>query len=527
MAGVIAAGSPHTAEAGERILKVGGNAVDAAVAAAFTSFVSEVTVVNLGGGGFANVHVPGDAGGRVLTYDFFSDMPSGTMSPNLDFYEITIDFGDAVQPFFIGRGSSAVPGSVAGLCRLARDHGSLPLSDLLQPAVDLARNGYAVSPLQEKIFQMLGSIFSATPESRKIFQPQGHLLRAGEHVSFPQLAESLALLGRHGVDWFYKGEMARLLVADHQTHGGLITAEDLANYQVHVREPLRVSYHGSEIFLPPPPSTGGVLIAFAMHLMQSLSFKDQVPGNTNHIEALANVMWFTSAARKHWEADHRSTAAKLKHFLSDAFIDPYIRQLHDVLSGQPLPRTVLEGKGPRNTTHISAVDDSGLTVAITTSAGEGAGYLLGESGVMMNNMLGEHDLNPNGFHRHSPGARLNSMMSPAVVLREGKPMMAVGSAGSNRLRSAIMQTISGVLDFDLTFADSIERSRVHFEDGVLHLEGPLENPPVAELAERGFKVNLWRDHSLFFGGAQAAGSYHGKLAGAADPRRNGAVRYVF
>ena len=254
--GIIAAGAADTVAAGAEILEMGGNAIDAAVAATFASYVSEIVLVNICGGGIATVHLA--ESDRNIVYDFFGDMPSGVYDPQqADFKEIIIDFGVTQQSFFIGRASVAVPGVVAGLCTLAAEHGTLPLSILLKPAIRLAQEGIVLSKEFGYMSQILVDIFMDTPESAAIHAPNGQIAGAGERLYNPQLAQTLFQLGQFGKDYFYKGAIAEKIIADQEQNGGLITQTDLANYQVYQLDPITIPYKGYTILAPPPSSVGG------------------------------------------------------------------------------------------------------------------------------------------------------------------------------------------------------------------------------------------------------------------------------
>jgi gamma-glutamyltranspeptidase/glutathione hydrolase len=527
MRGVIAAGDPQTAAAGAAILEMGGNAVDAAVAAAFVSFVAEAALVNIGGGGVALIVEGGRPdSGQATAYDFFGTMPSGHLGGGADFREILVDFGPEQQPFYIGRASVAVPGVVAGLCAMAEARGTLPLLQLLEPAIQLAREGAILSKALAYVLDILTPIFTDTPESAAIFAPNGHVYRAGDRMVFPALAETLARLGHEGPDLFYTGAVGQAIVADQQVHGGLITPDDLASYQVRQVAPIRLDYRGYTVLLPPPPSSGGVLIAFALKLLEAMDVASLFYASFEHVRLLAEVMRLTNVARQTWETSQGPDAIRVQQFLSDEHIAEYRHELVAVLKGRS-PLTEPEfAAGSRDTTHISVVDSQGLVVSVTSSAGENAGFMVGDTGVCLNNMLGEIDLHPNGFHRLPSGARLTTMMSPVVVLREGEPVLAVGSGGSNRLRSAIMQVISNVIDFGMPLADAIDAPRVHFEADLLQVEGGILDSVVSELKRAGYRVNHWPGRNMFFGGAHAVAQQGGKLVAAGDRRRGGSVAVV-
>jgi gamma-glutamyltranspeptidase/glutathione hydrolase len=515
------------------MLKMGGNAVDAAVAATFASFIAEVALgVNVGGGGIALVvdckarREDGHWSEEATVYDFFSNMPSGQMSDDSDFRNIMVDFGPEQQPFYIGRASAAVPGVVAGLCTMAQAQGTLPLAKLLEPAVRLARDGAVLSEALAYVMDILTPIFTDTPQSAAIFAPDGRVYKAGERMILPALAATLERLGEEGPDLFYTDAIAQAIVEDQCAHGGLITAGDLASYQVREVPPIRLGYRGFSVLLPPPASSGGVLIAFALKLLETVDVASLTPASIEHLRLLAEVMRLTNMARSTWEASQGSDTLRTRQFLSDKHITNYRRELRAILNGKSYPPDPEIGAWRGNTTHISVVDSQGMVISVTTSAGEYAGFVVGDSGVCLNNMLGELDLHPQGFHRLPPGVRLTTMMSPVVVLREGEPVLALGSGGSNRLRSAIVQVISNVIDFCMPLADAIDAPRVHFEAGVLQVEGGITDSVVTELDRAGYQVNHWPGRNMFFGGTHAVAQQNGKLIAAGDKRRGGSVVIV-
>jgi gamma-glutamyltranspeptidase/glutathione hydrolase len=507
------------------MLEIGGNAVDAAVAATFASFVAEAALVNIGGGGIAMI-VGGDGLEEATVYDFFSTMPSGRLGENADFREILVDFGPEQQPFYIGRASSAVPGVVAGLCAMAQAHGRLPLAKLLEPAARLAREGAVLSEALAYVLDILTPIFTDTPGLAAAFAPRGHVFRAGERMAFPALAETLERLGQEGPDLFYTGALGQAIVEDQRAHGGLITADDLASYQVRRVRPIRLDYRGYSVLLPPPASTGGVLIAFALKLLETVDVATLSYASHQHVRLLAEVMRLTNLARPSWETSRRPNTTRIEDFLSAQHVSGYQSELLELLNGKPASLDPGLRGGPSATTHISVVDGQGTIVGVTTSAGENAGYVVGETGVCLNNILGEIDLHPQGFHRLPPGTRLTTMMSPVVVLCDGEPMLAVGSGGSNRLRSAITQVISNVVDFGMPLAEAIDAARVHFEGDLLQVEGGISESVVRGLEGAGYRVNHWPGRNMLFGGAHAVARQNGELVAAGDRRRGGSVAVV-
>lgn len=520
MYGAIAAGDSQTAAAGAAMFRYGGNAVDAAVAAAFASFVAEPSIVSIGGGGIATLV---DGTGHPIMYDFFSDMPSGRLADNADFRQVIVDFGTTQQPFHIGRASAAVPGVVAGLCRIAEEHATLPLATLLEPAIRYAREGITLSPQMAYAYTLLRPILSDTPGLAALFFPDGRTLAAGDPLRFPQLANTLEQLGQRGVDLFYQGEVAQAIVADQAQHGGLITAQDLAGYRVHSSPPIQLEYRGYTILLPPPSSVGGVLIAFALKLLSSIEIARWGHNDSTHLRILAEVMRLTNIARAEWESSTGAIGTRLASFLGEEYLARFRAELHAILHGAKPPTEPQLSGGPNDTTHLSTADGEGRMVSITTSAGEFAGFVVGETGIVLNNMLGELDLHPQGFHQLPPATRLSTMMTPIVVLRDGVPVLAAGSGGSSRIRSAITQVVSNIIDFAMSPADAVRAPRVHFEAGVLQSEGGVSAQVVAELQHIGYRTNHWPGDNLFFGGAHIVARQDGRLIPVGDHRRGGAV----
>jgi len=519
MSGVIAAGNSYTANAGAEILRQGGNAVDAAVAAAFVSCLAEPALVCLGGSGVAQVFDSGTGQGKV--YDFFSNMPgidSEGGSGIIDFRRVQVDFGVAQQVFFIGRASVAVPGLIAGLCKMLEEAGTFSLPAVLAPAIELARSGVPLDQQQAHMVQLISSILRDTRSMAEVFAPGGKLIQQGDLVRFPNLAETLEQLAQEGPHLFYRGKIAQTIVIDQLRAGGFITSRDLEDYQVHSTQAITVPYRGYSLLLPPPSSAGGVLIAFALRLLEVQSLTGVTPLGPDHIRLLAEVMRLTNIARVEWE-EARYLPGALERFLSDSYLDSYQQKLQNALDGNPTSEPQ-HPPSPPNTTHISVADGNGMVVSLTHSGGENAGFVLGKTGVTLNNMLGEMDLHPKGFHTLAPGERLQTMMSPVIVLKDGQPVLALGSGGSNRLRTAILQVISHRIDFGMSLEEAVNAPRVHFEDNVLQLEKGIE-AKVAFALERLYEVNRWMERSMFFGGVHAVCKQGDDWVAVGDSRRGG------
>jgi gamma-glutamyltranspeptidase/glutathione hydrolase len=495
--GVVAAGHPLTAEAGAQALREGGSAVDAAISAVLTSFVTESPLTGLGAGGFMLIHDPRrEAAERDVLVDFFvaaGGLDGAERSSEL--IPIDVDFGDQTQVFHVGAASCGVPGTPAGIEWVSNRYGSMPLAALAYPAIRLAREGVGVLPMQAYLFEILAPILTATDEGAALYAPEGSILREGDTFRFPELADALERLAADGAKPFYSGEVGGAIADWVRDRGGTLGLADMEAYGPIEREPVRAGFRGAEVLTNPPPSSGGILIAYALNVLERL-------GGHLEVEALVAA---TEAANE------RRTAE-------------FAEGLHD----EGYVRGFFDDERLGSTTHIAALDDAGVCASVTCSNGTGSGEIVPGTGVHVNNMLGEEDLNPGGFHRIPPGRRVSSMMAPTVALRDGEVVLGLGSAGSNRIRSAILGTVVRVLEEGLDADEAVRAPRVHFEAGVVQAEPGVDEEGLDRLEARGLPVVRWRRESLYFGGVQAVARdpRDGSLSGGGDPRRGGAVVFA-
>ncbi len=488
--GVVAGGHPATAEAGTWALREGGNAVDAAIAAVLASVVTESPLTGLGAGGFMLVHTPG---GDATLLDFFVSAGGSDGADRASELEpVVIDFGDTTQVFNIGPASCGVPGVPSGLAAAAERFGSMPLADLVVPAVGLAREGAEITSQHAYLFEILAPILAREPAGAAVYAPDGRMLASGERVVFAELAETLERLGADGPEPFYRGDIGAAIAATVRGRGGTLGRADLESYETVIRDPVRARFGDCEILTNPPPSSGGVLIAYALELL------GRGGGATDPV-SVVDVM-------------RRAQEARTREFLEGLYEPGFeARFLADRLG---------------STTHITALDGDGGCASVTCSNGSGSGVFVAGTGIQLNNMLGEEDLNPFGFHATGPGRRMPSMMSPTVALREGELVLGLGSGGSNRIRSAITQTILRYLGDGLDLTAAVRAPRIHFEAGTVHAEPGIDPAALDRLESQGYAVVRWRDRSLFFGGVHAVAAGHGRSEAAGDPRRGGAVSFA-
>jgi gamma-glutamyltranspeptidase / glutathione hydrolase len=505
--GVVAAGHPLTAEAGARVLREGGNAVDAAVGAMLTSFAAEQLLTGLGAGGYMLV---AGAGERPTLLDFFVEAPTnrqdtgaesvteGEGPPPAELRAVDVSFGDAAQVFHIGPASCGVYGTPAGVCAAMKRWGSMPLEQLTAPAGRLAREGVELNGGQAYIAKILADLLTSMPECAALWAPDGHVLGQGELLRNPELGEALLRLGEEGAEPFYRGDIAARVCDWLRAHGGALREENLAGYEAVEREPVSVRYRDREVLTNPPPSAGGTLLAYALALLDR---GPAPPGLSGVVEAMA-------------AAQGERTPEFVEGLGEEGFLERFL------------------ARNLGSTTHISVLDAEGRACSVTCSNGEGSGVVVPGTGIHLNNVMGEQDLNPLGFDRHPTGRRMPSMMAPTVVMRDNEVELVLGSAGSNRIRSALLQTIVGVADHGLGARAAVDAPRVHIEDGTLYTEPGID---LGSLADRDATLGTaagdiaevveFHDLNLFFGGVQAVLRRDDAIEGAGDPRRGGvAVR---
>lgn len=497
--GAVACGHPEVAKAATLILEAGGNAFDAIIAAQFSACVVEPVLTSLGGGGYL---LACPVGTEPRMFDFFVQTPRCKRAQDVDFYPIDADFGGVTQEFHIGLGSAATPGTVLGAFTVHESLGSLPIEEILAPAIEQARNGVVTTEMQAYIFSVVSPIYCATAEAKRaFFAANGELPRQGDVFRRPVLADTLSALASEGAALFYRGEIGAA-IAEVSREGGHLTREDLEHYQVVVRKPLSFNYRGASVLTNPPPSFGGILIAFALTLLADI--EPEKFGSIEHLSILNKVMSLTRKARLDKAASGE---------LNDSLLDPdYLSRYRDEVLAHPATS--------RGTTHISVVDRQGNMASMSLSNGEGCGAMVPGTGFMLNNMLGEEDINPDGFGLWPVNQRMASMMAPTVVSWENQ-RVALGTGGSNRIRSAIMQVVSNLVDFDMSIQEAIESPRIHHENDELDVEAGFNNNVVDQLETQVNRLKRWQDRSLFFGGVHAVQTVDDQFFATGDSRRGG------
>ncbi len=495
----VASGHSLVTQAAWQVMSEGGNAFDAAVAAGFVGAVAEPALTSLGGGGFLLAR-PADS--PEILFDFFVDTPGkglAAKSFNPHFFPVTVEFPGSSQVFNIGLGSVAVPGNLKGLLHVHSRLGRMDLADVLAPAEAYARDGVRLNSHQAYFLSLLEPIMLFSDYGKEIFSPDGQYLQEGQVLRNPELAEFLRELGRSNgqlAQEFYRGDIARRIVSDMVNGGGLLTMEDLESFQVMEREPLQVKFCGYELLTNPPPSFGGFYVAVTLELLDMPGFNGCDWGDGRHLCLLGKAMQLVEDYREKTETVLRKPGHNWFEQAAD--------ELRPCFS--------------RGTTHVSICDSMGNMASMTTSNGEGSGYFVPGTGIMLNNMMGEDDLHPGGFHSSPPGIRVGSMMSPSIIKKDGCPHMVLGSGGSKRIRTALAQVMINRLCFNLPLQDAINRPRIHWDGEIFQVESGFPDGSLDKFA-RVFPVNVWQDIDVYFGGVHAVDPVAGDAAG--DPRRGG------
>ncbi len=494
---IVASGHQLVSEAAAVILHQGGNAFDAVAAAGFASAVVEQTLTSLGGGGFLLGHSAYH--GRDLFFDFFVDTPGRGRKnkvENPDFFPVTVQFSGAPQVFHVGLASVAVPGIAKGLLHTHKRLGRMSLKEVIAPAVTYAR-GHVLNSFQSSFLRLLYPIMTQSSVGRELYGSEDHFVGCGDQIINTAMADFLERLAEDEGDGFYRGDIAAAMASDMEEKGGLLTREDLSAYRVIERSPLQVDYRGARFCTAPLPSVGGSLIALSLS-RYSLEEKPSYNwGSKDYLHRTLAVMK---------EVEH------LRRQGITGFAD-----LEEESAGGTVEDIADLRLFSRGTTHISIADREGNCAAMTCSNGEGSGYFAPNTGVMLNNMMGEDDLHPAGFHCSPPGQRVASMMSPSMLIRDGVVELVIGSGGSKRIRTAIAQVLHQVVDFGRGLQQAVTAPRLYLDEHCLQVEPGFTADALQDLA---VDVNVWQDLDVYFGGVHAV--IPGR-EGAGDPRRGGYV----
>ncbi|GAA2087163.1 gamma-glutamyltransferase [Aeromicrobium tamlense] len=482
----IAAPNTAAADAAEQIVRAGGNAIDAALAAAFVTMVNEVGLVSPSAGGFLTIQPPD--GSAPVTIDGWMDMPGRDVPDRLGqgTWDVHTEYGGGVT-VTVGPGSVATHGAIAAFGEAHRRWGRLPWAELLAPAIDVARGGFRLSAASRYYLDYVHeSIFGWDEASHAaVHDEQGAI--AGHDIVVPHLAASLERIARHGPDELYTGELGHAVADDVLARGGILGPTDLAAYEPAVRPALTARMEGWTLGTNPPPAIGGVSVAAMLRLMAGHGLDD-----TEHlIRVQRRVLGERLRVFDHTDDLERDAAA---------FLDL-------------VDRDGLAALESGSTAHVSTADAQGTACAVTISSGYSSGMIARDTGIWLNNCLGEQELNPRGLHGLPFGSRLLSNMAPTVGRHADGGVLAIGSPGADRITTAIVQALTGLVEDGLSLQEAIDHPRIHVHR--------------AATPDEQVKVEHPDDLTMYFGGVSGTlVTAEGTLVAAADPRRDGAVRIV-
>jgi gamma-glutamyltranspeptidase/glutathione hydrolase len=514
---MVASAHPAATAVGVEILEKGGNAVDAAVAVAFALSVAEPNASGVGGGGFMVVKM---AGAEPVMIDYREAAPAGATpeyyySPGSDFSARTAQGPDAV----------GVPGLVAGAALALEKYGTMGLVEVLAPTIRLAREGVPVGPkLNAMIVDEMEKI-AKFPAAAAIYLPEGLPLEAGSPLRNADLAATLERIAAEGPRAFYEGPVAEAIAAECRRLGGVLSVGDLKDYKAKLRAPVKGTYRGWEIASAAPPTGGGTHLIELLNIVETFDVKALGRGSARLVHVLAEAMKMTFADKAANSGDPDFFRIPVGTFTDKAYarkLAARIREGEARFDYAPPSLVVPESE---STSHLCVADEKGNVVALTQSINSffGSGVVVPGTGILLNNHLADFDAEAGGPNAIGPGKRPASSIAPTVVMRGGKPVLAIGTPGAARIVSALAQIIINIIDFGLGLDEAIEAPRAHCLSKTLALEGRFPAEVVDALKAWGHPIKMYPDWDNYFGGAQAILIDTGKkmLYGAADSRRDG------
>jgi gamma-glutamyltranspeptidase / glutathione hydrolase len=471
--GMVVSTSSYASKVGVDILKKGGNAVDAAVAVGFALAVTYPYAGNIGGGGFMVIHL---ADGKNIAIDFREKAP---LSAHKDMYLNKV--GDFVPELSqTGTTSAGVPGSVAGLIYALERYGTLPLSKVIQPAIDLAKNGWILNARDDRIFNDNRQVLEKYPSTRKIFMKDSTTYKEGDLFIQPELAWTLEQIKEYGRDGFYKGRVAELLAKQVRSLGGYITTEDLEKYQPVEREPVIGNYRGFQVVSMPPPSSGGIALVELLNILENYNLANDGWGSSKYIHHLVEAMKYVYADRTYHLGDADFYPVPKEQLISKDYAKTIFYKIEEA-KNKAVPSSEIKALNVSSihesteTTHYSVYDSFGNAVSTTTTINSafGSGIVVEGAGFLLNNEMDDFSGKPGvqnqfgllGTEANSiqPEKRMLSSMTPTIILKDGRPFIIIGSPGGSTIITVVLQVILNCIDFDMNIREAIEKPRIHHQ----------------------------------------------------------------
>ena len=521
--GVVAAADPIASKVGVTILQKGGNAVDAAVATAFALGVVEPNASGVGGGGFMLIKMADDPEGVFIDF-------RETVAQALTKDSFLAEDGSAKPEMSAGIQSVVVPGDVAGLLLALEQYGTMPLAEVIAPAIALAEQGFAIGNTFAKIVEHYHEKLLANKALAKTYLKDGQPLEVGDLLINKDYGHTLRLIAEQGSDVFYRGEIADKIVAEMERLGGKITMADLANYQVKVRKPVQGHYRGYEIISAPPASSGGTHVIEILNIIENVDFTKIGSLSSERLHFLAEAMNRAFLDREQYMADTDFAEVPIKGLLSKDYAKALFTAIDPDLKAESKGNVEPMAYESGSTTHFSVMDGAGSMVAVTKTINYffGSGIMVPGTGMILNNEMTNFSHLPTSRNCIEPNKRPLSSMSPTVILKDGQPWATLGSPGAKRIITTVAMIISNMIDYGMTVQEAIDFPRIHqLEEGPLFVEGRVSDEAIKGLIAKGHEVEIKDAFDLFFGGAQGIVRLaDGRLHGGADPRRGGkAIAY--
>jgi gamma-glutamyltranspeptidase/glutathione hydrolase len=485
--GMVVTNHPLASAAGAQMLLAGGNAIDAAVAALFALTVVEPMMVGILGGGLSHIRL---ADGRHVVIDNLSTAPGKATAGMYDCLsdEIGRQRDTRDRENVVGARAVAVPGALKGWCEALSRFGTLPLAEVLQPAVGLAERGFVVTPYLSNCITDNAADLARDPGLEAMLLPGGKPLQPGMRLTQPDYAGSLRLIAAEGPQALYGGRLGQALSDYMAAHGGLIDEADLANYRIALREPIRGSYRGYEILGPPPPSSSGVHIAQMLNILEGYEIGALGFGSADAVHLLAEALKIAFADRAVATADPAFVKVPVERLIDKAYAVE--RRALIAMERAKSWTAGLSGGESADTTHVTVADAAGNVVSATQTINGlfGACVQIPGTGMIANNYMFNFDPHPGRALSIAPGKRVFTSMAPMMVLKEGRLAFALGLPGALRIFPSALQAIVNLIDHRMTLQEAVEAPRVWTEGGVLELEEAIPETTAQALAARGHVV---------------------------------------
>ena len=486
---MVTSNQPLASLVGNELLLQGGNAVDAAIGTMFALSVVEPMMVTIFGAGFVNIRL---ADGTSTVIDNYVVTPSAARAEMFEpipgglNHEVRDDLNRH------GHQSVAVGGTLKGWSLAIERYGRLSLAEVIAPAARLARQGFLVSPYLQRCIEQAADQLARFPDSARVFLPGGSPPAVGSRLTRPEYAATLEAIGQHGPGWLYGGPLGQAIADDMAANGGLITAADIEAYEVFEREPVRGTYRGIEVVGPPPPSSGPTHLIQILNLLEAFDVRGMGFGSPASIHLLSEAMKIAFADRTRYMADPLTVKVPLRWLTSKEYAEQRRREF-DPNVARGYEATVPPDGESANTTTCAAIDSDGNIVATTNTLHElfGSKVTVPGTGMLLNDCMQLMDPVPGRTNSIAPGKRVLSSMTPVILLRDGRPYMAVGAVGGLRIFSAVMQAIVNVVDHGMPLQQAFEAPRA-FDRGIaLELEWGFSgyDDLVAALRELGHEVD--------------------------------------